>query len=210
MNRPSETPTYVTARPVRSFLRLASLIGVLAIAQLPAYCQFASGSIGATVTDSSGALVPGAKVALTNDATGAARDTVTNGSGNFDFPSVLPGSYTITVSNAGFKTYEQKGIVLTQGSPLRLQTVVLQVQTQKNEIEVVAAESVVVPVDSGQSSQTLNQGMVENISLNGRDAAELIKIMPGTSIVSGLNQSMWGQGAVATSSNNGPNGNFRP
>jgi hypothetical protein len=211
MNRPSQTPTYVTARfagPVRFFLRLASLIAVFAFAQLPAYCQFASGSIGATVTDSSGALVPGAKVVLTHDATGATRDTVTNGSGNFDFPSVLPGSYTITVSNAGFKTYEQKGIVLTQGSPLRLQTVVLQVQTQKNEIEVVAAESVVVPVDSGQSSQTLNQGMVENISLNGRDAAELIKIMPGTAIVSGLNQSMWGQGAVATSSNNGPIGNF--
>src|SRR5471030_3418064 len=50
--------------------------------------------------------------------------------------------------------------------------------------------------------------MVENISLNGRDAAELIKIMPGASTVSGLNQIMWGQGAVATSSNNGPIGNF--
>ena len=44
--------------------------------------------------------------------------------------------------------------------------------------------------------------------MNGRDAAELIKIMPGTSIVSGLSQSMWGQGAVPTSSNNGPIGNF--
>jgi hypothetical protein len=211
MYRPSEAPVYVTARfaSTRSFfLRLAFLIAILAFAQLPAYCQFASGSIGATVTDSSGAVVPGAKVALKNDATGATRDTVTNGSGNFDFPSVLPGSYTITVTNAGFKTHEQKGIVLTQGSPLRLQTIVLQVQTQKNEIEVVAAESVAVPVDSGQSSQTLNQSMVENISLNGRDAAELIKIMPGSSIVSGLSQSMWGQGAVPTSSNNGPIGNF--
>jgi Carboxypeptidase regulatory-like domain len=211
MNQPSEMPVYVTARPGdpgRFFLRLALLVAILAFTQLPAYCQFASGSIGATVTDSSGAVVPGAKVVLKNEATGAVRDTVTNSSGNFDFPSVLPGTYTVTISNSGFRTHEQTGIVLTQGSPIRLQTIALQVQTQKSEIEVVAAESVVVPVDSGQSSQTLNQSMVENISLNGRDAAELIKIMPGSSVVSGLSQSMWGQGAVPTSSNNGPIGNF--
>jgi hypothetical protein len=211
MKRPSEAGSLVSTRPIdpgRFFCWLAILIAVLAFTQLPAYCQFASGSIGATVTDTSGALIPGAKVVLRNEATGVLRDSVTNGSGNFDFPSVLPGTYTVTVSHAGFRTSEQTGIVLTQGSPLRLQTVVLAVQTQKSEIEVVAAESVVVPVDTGQSSQTLNQNMVENISLNGRDAAELIKIMPGTAVVSGLNQSMWGQGAVPTQSNNGPIGNF--
>ena len=161
-----------------------------------------------TVTDATGAAIPGAKVVLKNEATGAVRDTVTNGTGYFDFPSVLPASYSVTVSAPGLRTAEETGIVLTQGSTLRLPTITLQVQTQKTEVEVVAAESVVVPVDSGQSSQTLNQSMVENISLNGRDAAELIKIMPGTSIVSGLSQSMWGQGAVPTSSNNGPIGNF--
>jgi len=211
MKRRSEAQDNVGTRPGtpgRFFWCLALLVSVAVLTQLPVYSQFASGSIGATVTDSSGAAVPGAKVVLKNEATGVVRDSVTNATGNFDFPSVLPGTYTVTVSGSGFRTYEQTGIVLTQGSPLRLQTVVLQVQGQKSEIEVVAAESVVVPVDSGQSSQTLNQSMVENISLNGRDAAELIKIMPGTSVVSGLSQSMWGQGAVPTSSNNGPIGNF--
>jgi Carboxypeptidase regulatory-like domain len=187
---------------------IAAAALILLFAQTAAFAQFASGSIGATVTDASGAAIPAAKVVLKNEATGAVRDTVTNGTGYFDFPSVLPGTYTVTVSAPGLRTSEQTGIVLTQGSTLRLTTITLQVQTQKTEVEVVAAESVVVPVDSGQSSQTLNQGMVENISLNGRDAAELIKIMPGTSIVSGLSQSMWGQGAVPTSSNNGPIGNF--
>lgn len=187
---------------------LALLIAVVAFTQLPAYCQFASGSIGATVTDSTGAIIPNAKVTLKNEATGSLRDTNTNNSGDFDFPSVLPGTYTVTVSGSGFQTAERTGIVLTQGSPLRLPAIVLQVQTQTSAISVVAAESTVVPSDSGQSSQTLNQGMVENISLNGRDAAELIKIMPGTAVVSGLGQSMWGQGAVPTQSNNGPIGNF--
>ena len=191
------------------FVRLAALLAAtVAIAQMAAYAQFASGSIGATVTDSTGSLIPGAKVVLKNEATGALRDTTTNTAGYFDFPSILPGTYTVTISATGMRTAEQTGIVLTQGATLRLPAIVLQVQTQKTQIEVVAAESVVVPVDSGQSSQTLNQSMVENISLNGRDAAELIKIMPGTAVVSGLSQSMWGQGAVPTQSNNGPIGNF--
>ena len=212
MKTPTDAPISVTNRHINSarfFVLLGLLIAIVAFTQLPAYAQFASGSIGATVTDSTGAVIPNAKAVLKNEATGVIRDSTTNSTGYFDFPSILPGTYSVTVSATGLRTAEETGIVLTQGSTLRLTTIVLQVQTQKTEIEVVAAESVVVPVDSGQSSQTLNQSMVENISLAGRDAAELIKIMPGSSIVSGLGQSgEWGQGNSATSSNNGPIGNF--
>lgn len=211
MNTPDRLPISVTnrhAHPGRSFWLLGLLIAALAFSQLPAFAQFASGSIGATVTDATGAVVPQAKVVLKNEVTGALRDTVTNNAGYFDFPSILPASYSVTVEAAGMQTYQQTGIVLTQGATLRLTTIVLQVQSTKQEVEVVAGADVVVPTDSGQSSQTLNKNMVENISLAGRDAAELIKIMPGSAIVSGLGQSQWGQGAVATSSNNGPIGNF--
>jgi len=211
MRKASDAPVSVKNRhinPGRFLWLLGLLAAIVAFTQLPAYAQFASGSIGATVTDSTGAVIPGAKVVLKNEANGVMRDTTTNNSGYFDFPSIPPGTYTVTISATGLRTAEQTGIVLTQGSTLRLPTITMQVQTQKTEIEVVAAESVVVPVDSGQSSQTLNQSMVENISLNGRDAAELIKIMPGSANVSGLSQSMWGQGAVPTQSNNGPIGNF--
>ena len=207
----TEAPITVTNRHIKSgrfFVLLGLLIAIVAFTQLPAYAQFASGSIGATVTDSTGAVIPNAKVVLKNEANGALRDTVTNNSGYFDFPSIPPGSYTVTVSATGLRTSEQTGIVVTQGSTLRLTTITLQVQTQKTEIEVVAAESVIVPVDSGQASQTLNQSMVENISLNGRDAAELVKIMPGVGINNGLTQGEWGQGAVPTQSNNGPIGKF--
>jgi len=214
MKNPSDAPVSVRNRhisPGRFLWLLGLLIAIVAFTQLPAFAQFASGSIGATVADSTGAVIPGAKVVLKNEATGVLRDTTTNSAGYFDFPSVLPGTYSVTISAAGLRTAEQTGIVLTQGSTLRLPTITMQVQTQKTEIEVVAAESVVVPVDSGQVSQTLNQSMVENISLNGRDAAELVKIMPGVAISNGggaLNQSEWGQGAVPTQSNNGPIGKF--
>ncbi|HXM42622.1 MAG TPA: carboxypeptidase-like regulatory domain-containing protein [Bryobacteraceae bacterium] len=177
------------------------------------FAQFASGSIGATVTDATGAVVPAAKVVLKNESTNALRDTVTNSSGVFDFPSILPATYTVTITAAGLQTYEETGITLTQGSTLRLPTIVLQVQSTKQEVEVVAGADVVVPTDTGQASQTLNKNMIENISIAGRDAAELIKIMPGMAMIGGgnsgaLNQSEWGQGSVATMSNTGPIGNF--
>jgi len=192
----------------RSLPLLGLLIAVLAVLQAPAFAQFASGSIGATVTDATGAVVPAAKVTLKNEATGALRDTVTNSAGAFDFPSILPSTYTVTIVAAGLQTYEETGIVLTQGATLRLPTIVLQVQSTKQEVEVVAGADAVVPVDSGQASQTLNKNMIENISIAGRDAAELIKIMPGMGMNSGLTQSMWGQGSVPTQQNTGPIGSF--
>src|ERR1019366_3639689 len=158
------------------------------------------------VTDATGAVVPNAKVVLKNEATNGLRDSVTNNSGIFDFPSISPGSYTVTVTAAGLQTFEEQGIVLTQGSPVRLPTIVLQVQSTKQEVEVIAGADVVVPVDSGQASQTLNKNMIENLSIAGRDAAELIKIMPGMGRTGGLNQSMWN--SFATQSNSGPIGQF--
>jgi len=211
MKKTSEAPVNVTNRhtnPGRFFWLLALVLAVVAFTQLPAYAQNASGSIGATVTDSTGAVIPAAKAVLKNEASGALRDSTTNGSGNFDFPSIPPGTYSVTVSAPGLRTAELTGIVLTQGNTLRLTTIVLQVQTQKTEVEVVSAADVVVTTDSGSASQTLNQAMVENISLNGRDAAELIKIMPGAAINAGFGQSQFGQGAVATASNTGPIGQY--
>src|SRR5580704_6715484 len=160
MKTPSEAPISVMYRhtnPRRFFLLLGLLTAILAFSQLPAFAQFASGSIGATVADSTGAVIPAAKVVLKNEATGVVRDSTTNNAGYVDFPSILPGTYTITISAPGLRTAEETGIVLTQGSTLRLPTIVLQVQTQKTEIEVVSAAEVQVQSDTGQSSQTLNQ-----------------------------------------------------
>ncbi|HLY15641.1 MAG TPA: carboxypeptidase-like regulatory domain-containing protein [Bryobacteraceae bacterium] len=205
MNKPDRLPITVIARhthPGRSFWLLGLLMVALAFTQLPAFAQFASGSIAATVTDATGAVVPQAKVVLKNESTGVIRETITNNSGFFNFPSVLPGTYTVTVSSPGLQTFEEQGIVLNQGATLALPKVALQVQSTRQEVEVVAGADVVVPVDSGTFEQTLNKNMVENLSIVGRDAAELIKIMPGMGMTGGLSQSMWN--SYTTQSNNGP------
>ena len=182
------------------------LVAALILCQLPAFGQHAAGSIAGTVADKSGAVIPGAKVTLKNEANNNTFDGVTNGSGVFSFPTVLPGSYSVTVSAPGLQTYEIQHIVVTQGAAVGIPTITLQVATTKEQIEIVASGDVAVPVDSPQASTTLNQGMITDLSIVGRDAAELMKIMPGMGMTNGLSQSMWS--SYTTQINSGPIGQF--
>jgi hypothetical protein len=190
----------------RCLVLIGVLFAALMLSQLPSFAQNASGSISGTVTDATGAVVPNAKVVLTDEATNTTRETVSNNAGVFRFAAVLPGSFKATVSAPGLQTWEQRKIVLTQGASISLPSIVLQVAGTKQEVMVMAEADVVVPVDSGQTSQTLNKQMVESLSIVGRDAAELMKIMPGMGNNNGLNNTMWN--SYTTASNTGPIGSF--
>jgi len=169
--------------------------------------QSATGTISGTVADSSGAVIPKATVVLTDEATKGKRDSVSNNSGIFNFPSVYPGTYTLTISADGFRTWEEREIVLTQGGNLSIPNIALQVGTAKQEIDVVASGEVVVPTDTGAVTNTLNEKMITELAIQGRDAAELMKIMPGMANAGGLGrggQSMFS--SLTTQSNTGPIG----
>ncbi len=183
------------------------LIAVLIFSQLPAFGQVGTGRLGSTVYDATGAIIPNAKVVLKNDATNAVRETVSNASGYFDFPAILPGSYSVTVSAPGFNSWEGKGIAITQGMSATLPNITLTVRGSKVEVTVVGAGEMIVPVDTGQASSTLNQQMISQLTIQGRDAAELIKIMPGMGSAAGLSQNTWDQ-TMGTSNNNGPIGKY--
>ena len=187
-------------------IAVAVLAAALLLFQLPVLGQVASGSLSAIVTDATGAVVPGAKVVLTHEATKTTRETTTNASGFFRFPAMQPGAYTISVSSPGLQTWEQRGITLTQGGVITLPNITLQVGSTRQEVVVEAIGETVVPVDSGQISHTLSRNMVEELSIVGRDAAELIKIMPGMGMNMGLGQNMWN--SYTTQTNDGPIGKF--
>lgn len=191
-----------------SRLWIALVVALALILSLPpaAMAQQASGSMSGTITDATGAVIPNAKVVLKNEATNATRETVSNASGIFNLPAIQPGTYTVTVSVQGMQTWERRQIAMVQGSILTLGTVTMQIASTTEQIQVVSASEVVVPVDSGHISQTLNKQMVEDLSIVGRNAAELIKIMPGMAMAAGLNNSMWN--SYTTASNTGPIGSF--
>src|SRR5579871_2286037 len=133
-------------RSARIFgFRSQVVIGLVLIACFCGWTLFgqsATGTISGTVADSSGAVIPKAKVVLTDEATGSKRETVANNAGVFNFPSVYPGSYSVTVSADGFRSWEERNIVLTQGRDLSIPNISLQVGAAKQEIEVVAAGEV--------------------------------------------------------------------
>lgn len=147
----------------------------------PTRAQSIYATLTGSVVDPSGAVVPSAKVTLKNEGSGDVRRTVTNADGYFTFASVPVGSYTMTVENAGFLTYQVANIAL-QGAERRNIDVSMQVGSTAETVSVSAVTDILVPVDSGEKSTTLTTKQLQDFSVVGRSAAEFIKIMPGFAI----------------------------
>ncbi len=112
----------------------------LMLAALPVAAQITAGSILGTVQDPQGAVIPGAKITLTNAAQGAAsaREVTSSGEGTFLFTPVLPGTYALTIETSGFKKYTQSGIVLNVNDRLGLPPISLEVGSTGESVSVEA------------------------------------------------------------------------
>src|ERR1044072_5971666 len=110
---------FVAHSPNSRRLHLPVLIVLAVLLVLPAgYAQTISSTLLGTVSDPSGNLIPRAVVVVTNESTGEQRSSVTDASGSFNFPSLLPGSYTVRVEATGFRALEKKNNVLTANERL--------------------------------------------------------------------------------------------
>jgi outer membrane receptor protein involved in Fe transport len=163
--------------PVRFW---AGLILVL-VAAVPVWAQFTTARFSGIVTDQSGSVVAGATVTIQDLGTGYTQSTKSTTAGQYLFPSLPVGTYQITVSMAGYKSYVQKGIVLSvdQAAALNVQ---LQVGTVAQEI-VVTANSSLVTTDSATVGQLIDEQEIKELPLNGRYVQELVFLAPGTSNV---------------------------
>jgi hypothetical protein len=144
----------------------------------PLRAQGLTGQLSGTISDATGAVLPGVTVVITNVGTGLRRETVTGADGAFLFPDLLAGTFDLTVTMQGFKTYEQKGIVLNSTERLRLRTIALEVGGL-TETVTVQAEAVQVQTTSGARSGLVTRDTLEDIALKGRDAAGMLKLLPG-------------------------------
>lgn len=161
---------------------LFCFLALLCVSLPAAMAQSSStGTVSGTVTDSSGATVPGATVTLADTSTGASRPTTTSDKGAYAFPYVNPGTYNVTVTKQGFKTTVVTGQVVDVGLQLTVNAV-LEVGT--------VAETVEVSVSVGSELQTLNATVGATLSgetlINlpniGRDASTLAVLQPGQNI----------------------------
>jgi len=171
-----------------AILRVVGTVAGLSLAMLlmqqASFAQ-STGTVTGTVYDQAGAVVPKASVELINDATKDTRKSTTNDAGYFSFGSILPGEYSVKVTASGFKGWEQSGIPVRPGDVRNVSGIALAVGSQGETIQVEAVAEEVAPVDSGERSAVVTARQIQNLSLEGRDATELIRTLPGFSSFNG-------------------------
>ncbi|MBX6359930.1 MAG: carboxypeptidase regulatory-like domain-containing protein [Acidobacterium ailaaui] len=170
------------------------------------YAQRSGGTISGTVLDAQHAVIPNAQVILENTSTKDRRLAATNESGFFNFAAVPVGTYTVTIKAPGFDTFVATDIVIHAGDDRTLPDLILKVSGSTSLVEVTASDAGVIPLDNGASSTTINETLVQNLSIQGRDAAELVKFMPGLAMNTGLGQTEFN--SQTTQTNSGPIGAF--
>ncbi|MFY9852686.1 MAG: carboxypeptidase regulatory-like domain-containing protein, partial [Terracidiphilus sp.] len=158
------------------FGRQVWLLIVLLLCSSAAFAQFSS-SIEGSVTDSSGAIVPGAKVVLTGMATGVASTTESNSAGFYKFPSLGPGSYKVTVTVQGFAPVTEDNIALT-AMQTRDVSIKLQLSSVTTSVEVEATPTA-VETDEATISTVTDQKSIEELPVQGRNIFTVGNQTPG-------------------------------
>src|SRR5271166_2181988 len=200
-----------TSKPSRLSCWLISLSLVLSLCLICSTllsAQSTGGRILGRVADSSGAVLAGVKVTATNEATGVSRETQTNDSGEYGFPQVPVGTYTLTFDLTGFKTNERKGVLVDLNQVITLNSV-LQIGQTKETVEV-TSEAPLVDTTSTQLGSVMDSQQVSNLPLNSRDTYQLLQLQPGVQGVGGSDL-FYGSntaGAVSVNGGRGRSNNF--
>ena len=140
----------------------------------------ATGTIGGTVADSSGAIVPGASVSCKNTQTGIARVVDTNSAGIFDFPDLPIGPYELSFTKQGFRPEKTGNVILVTG-----QTIDLKIQLQVGDATqsvTVTGEAPLVQSTSSSVQASVTETQMQDLPLNQRNPLTLTTLTPGTAI----------------------------
>jgi hypothetical protein len=155
------------------------MFALLLLSMAVAYSQAVSGTLLGTVTDASGAVVNNAKVTITETNTNIVHSTTTNESGNFTFPDMPPGRFTVTVEQTGFKRERRSDVDLLADSTVRV-NIALQPGSVSETVEVTASTPP-LQADRADTSVKLETRLVEDAPLgNNRNYQSLLNLVPGT------------------------------
>ena len=160
------------------------LIGVaLLLLSVPLAHAQTTAQLAGIVQDNSGAVIPGAQVTLTDQATHITRIVQTNRQGLYAFPSLVPGTYTVKVNAKSFQPKEITGIEVHAGDVRTIPAISLTVGSETTTVTV-EATSDMIPTENGARINVLSSKDIENLALVGRDTTELLKVLPGATTVS--------------------------
>ncbi len=159
-------------RPATAYLLLAAVL----IFSTGLYGQGTRATVTGRVADESGAVVPGAKVTITNVGTNEARATQTDSTGDYVVPQLLPGEYTIAVELTGFKKEVRRGIVLETGHQARID-ITLKVGNVAETVDV-TSEAPLIQSENMALGNVVDMKKISQLPLNGRSYLTLAQLQP--------------------------------
>jgi len=139
--------------------------------------QGTGGRILGRIADPTGAVLSGVKVTATNEATGVSQNAISNDSGDFVFPDLAVGTYTLSFDLKGFKNSVRHSIALDVNQVITL-NMTMQVG-QNQEVVDVTAEAPLVDTSSTQLGAVVNNRSVNELPLNARDTYQFLQLQPG-------------------------------
>ncbi|HKC87606.1 MAG TPA: TonB-dependent receptor, partial [Blastocatellia bacterium] len=157
-----------------------SLLMSLALACLltSGSAQGLTGQISGTLNDHNGGVVPGAKVEVINQETAQIRMVTSDSEGNFVVTQLLPGTYSIAVTAAGFKKFEKRNVALTATERIDVHRLELEVGDVSQTVTV-TAEQAFIKTESAERAGLIDEQQIQGIALKGRDYMGLVRLLPG-------------------------------
>ena len=143
----------------------------------PLFAQVNTGRILGTITDQTGGVIAGATVTVTNTGTGVVRTLMTNQSGEYAAPDLIPGTYSVRVSDMGFQASEQQNITLGVGQSARVDAQLTPGQVTQT-VEVTAAAPL-INTTNAVVSNTLEAQTISSLPMNGRNFNNLLTLQVG-------------------------------
>jgi hypothetical protein len=200
-------------RPRWTMMCLETVCVAIAVALLTPTLLRAQGTGGrilGRVSDPSGAVISHVKVVATNEATGVTRNAETSDSGDYGFPEVPVGVYTLSFELTGFKKDLRHGVSVDLNQVITL-NMVMQIG-QAQEVVDVTSEAPLVDTTSTQLGAIMDSREVSNLPLNSRDTYQLLQLQPGVMSTTGSSNSLiYGSdspGAVSVNGGRGRANNF--
>jgi len=160
-------------------IKRSLLVGfvVLVYAAVCAWAQTGTTSVRGAVTDKTGAAIVGAKVTVINAAQGLQRETLTDGSGAYEFLALPPGSYVLAVETKGFRKFEQRNLQLLVNSPATVNAT-LEVGAATETVEV-SAQAVALNTTDASLGSAFGENQVKQLPLEGRNVPDLLTLQAG-------------------------------
>ena len=163
----------------QAFFRSVVAFVLLVAGSVFAFGQSTTGSITGAVSDPSGALVAGANVVAKNNATGQELTTTSSDDGTFTIAQAPAGTYTVTITQQGFKTTILKDVVVVIGTPSSVKAQ-MEIGGANETVTITGAGGELLQTQTATVGQTITGRQITDIPQASRDALDLVLLLPGT------------------------------